>query len=206
MDNWQQWRKRQRANLIKHREAISKHEYHQWSKTITTSLKTGFPSLNKSCIGLYWPIRGEYDPRPASNYFCRNGATLALPEVINKHKPLCFRKWWQEAPMRSGAYQVPTPDNTEQMTIDTIIIPMLGFDQQGYRLGYGSGYFDRTLATIKPYPLVIGVAFEISRLDSVYPQSHDIQMNFILTEKGIHQVTDNKLIIITNNQCAAIYK
>jgi 5-formyltetrahydrofolate cyclo-ligase len=81
---------------------------------------------------------------------------------------------------------------------------MLGFDQKGFRLGYGSGYFDRTLAEIKPYPLVIGIAFELSRLNSVYPQSHDIPMDFVITEAGIHQTTNNELKLITPDECVAI--
>ena len=105
--------------------------------------------------------------------------------------------------MKLGAYGIPVPDNTEPVNIDIVLIPMVGFDQQGYRLGYGSGYYDRTLAISEPCPLVIGIAFEMFRLDSVYPQAHDIPMDFIITETGIYQTKENKLISISTEKCAA---
>jgi len=133
------------------------------------------------------------------DFFRQHGATLALPEVVNEAQgnnvPLHFRKWWPQAPMKTGAYAIPVPDNTELVTPDALIMPMLGFDQQGYRLGYGGGYFDRTLAALKPRPLAIGVAFEILRLDSVHPQPHDIAMDFVVTEAGVYQATASGLIL-----------
>ena len=136
------------------------------------------------------------------NFLRAHGATLALPEVQENSAPLRFRQWWPEALMKSGAYAIPVPDNTETVTVGAIIMPMVGFDQQGYRLGYGGGYFDRTLAAIDPRPLTIGVAFEILRLDSVHPQPHDIAMDFIVTEAGIYRVTATGLTLISNRECA----
>jgi len=196
MYDWQVLRKQQRTHLVECRRAITKNDHRLWSNTITTLLQQGFPELCEKNIGIYWPIHGEYDPRPVGVYFHQQGATLALPEVANKHTPLCFQKWWPDAPMKKGAYGIPTPENTEQVDIDVMMVPMLGFDSQGYRLGYGSGYFDRTLAVIKPHPLVIGIAFEISRIDSVDPQPHDIPMDLIVTETGIYRQIGNTLVSI----------
>jgi 5,10-methenyltetrahydrofolate synthetase len=203
MNDWQTWRKYQRTDLLARRKAVCRTDLSHWSAAITTSLQQGFPVLQKNKIGFYWPIHGEYDPRPAMHYFWEQGATLALPEVINKHSPLDFRQWWQLAPMKKGAYGIPVPDNTDLVSIDALIIPMLGFDQQGYRLGYGSGYFDRTLAAKRPRPLVIGIAFEMLRLDSIHPQPHDIPMDFIITEVGIYQLIDKKLALISIEESAA---
>ena len=203
MDDWQKWRKLQRANLVARREAIAEKDRIFWSAAITLLLQQGFTILKKKIIGSYHPIRGEYDPRPAMDYFEKHGATLAIPEVTKKDAPLCFRKWWGKAPMKKGAYGIPVPDNTEQVIIDTALIPMVGFDQQGYRLGYGSGYYDRTLASSNPSPLVIGIAFEMFRLDSLHPQAHDIPMDFIITEAGIYQTIENKLISISTEECKA---
>lgn len=199
MDDWQAWRKQQRAQLIANRKAIAEKDHRRWSHTITALLQHGFPELRKNSIGIYWPIHGEFDPRPAANHFHQQGATLALPEVTDKHTPLSFQKWWPEAPMKKDAYGIPTPKNTGQVAIDVIMIPMLGFDLHGYRLGYGSGYFDRTLAIIKPRPLIIGIAFEVSRLTSVQPQPHDIPMDFIVTEAGIFRNDGNELIGIKSS-------
>ncbi len=203
MNDWQKWRKLQRANLVARREAIAENDRAFWSTAITLLLQQKFTILRKSIIGCYHPIRGEYDPRPAMDYFEKHGATLAIPEVTKKDAPLSFRKWWGEAPMKKGAYGIPVPDNTEQVNIDAALIPMVGFDQQGYRLGYGSGYYDRTLASSNPCPLVIGIAFEMFRLDSVHPQAHDIPMDFIITEAGIYQTIENKLISISTEVCKA---
>lgn len=203
MDNWQKWRRLQRTNLIEQREAIAEKDHYFWSSAITLLLQQGFSILKKNIIGSYVPVRGEYDPRPAMDFFEKHGATLAIPEVTQKNAPLCFRKWWREAPMKQGAYGIPVPDNTEQVRIDAALVPMVGFDQQGYRLGFGSGYYDRTLASSNPRPLVIGIAFEMLRLDSVHPQPHDIPMDFIVTETGIYQTIEKELILISPDKCTA---
>lgn len=205
MKNWQEWRKQRRAELMARREAITVEDHHRWSAAISASLEQGFPLLQKNVVGFCWPYRGEYDLRPAMNFLRVHGATLALPEVLENGMPLRFRRWWPEAPMKTGAYAIPVPDNTEVMTVGAIIMPLVGFDQQGYRLGYGGGYFDRTLAAIDPRPLTIGVAFEVLRLDSVHPQPHDIAMDFVVTEAGIYRVTDGGLVAISNEECAAAH-
>ena len=204
MNNWQEWRKDQRAELMARREVVAAKDHRRWSAAIGAALEQGFPALQKGVVGFCWPHRGEYDPRPAMVFFREHGATLALPEVQDNGAPLRFRKWWPQAPMKTGAYAIPMPDNTELLTPNALIMPMLGFDQQGYRLGYGGGYFDRTLATTKPRPLAIGVAFEILRLDSVHPQPHDIAMDFVVTEAGIYRVTAGNLQLISTGECAAI--
>lgn len=133
-----------------------------------------------------------------------HGATLALPEVVNKHEPLRFRKWWQGAPMKIGAYDIPVPDNTDLVTVDALIIPMIGFDKLGFRLGYGSGYFDRTLAAMNPRPLAIGVAFEILRLEDLHPHTHDIPMDFVVTEADIYHAARTGLKPVSATQCLDI--
>lgn len=202
MEHWQTWRKQARERIIADRMAVSDVLHRQWSQAISTFLQQGFPCLQKMKIGLYWPFRGEYDPRDAARYFMEAGAVLALPEVIGKNKPLCFREWWPDAPMKTGAYTIPVPQGTQCIHPDILIIPMVGFDAQGYRLGYGSGYFDRTLATYSTPPRTIGVAFELQRLDNVHPQLHDIAMQYVVTEAGIFQADQHRLRSVSIKQCA----
>lgn len=194
MDNLPEWKKQQRKELIAAREAIPGKIYHQWSQAISGFLMQGLPQLHKKVIGIYWPFRGEYDPRSIAQDLIQQDAILALPEITGKHEPLCFRKWSPETPMQNGAYGIPVPVGTEIVRLDAVIIPMVGFDQHGYRLGYGSGYFDRTLASYESQPLSIGVAFELQRVDNVYPQSHDIAMHYVVTEKGIFQTKHHQSI------------
>ncbi len=203
MDNWQAWRKQQRAELIIRRESATEAERCRWSMAITALLEQGFPSLQKEVVGFCWPHRGEYDPRPLMDFIRERGATLALPEVVNKQEPLCFRRWWPGAPMKRGVYDIPVPDNTSVVTVGALVIPMVGFDQLGFRLGYGGGYFDRTLIAITPRPVAIGIAFEILRNESVYPQPHDVPMDFIVTEAGIYRVATTGLALISPGECAA---
>lgn len=202
MDNLLEWRKHQRRQLIAARETLSEVTHQQWSQTISDLLKQGFPKLQKMNIGIYWPFRGEYDPRSTALYFMRHGATLALPEIVGKDKPLCFREWRPDTPLKNGAYGIPVPIEARAVRVDAIIIPVVGFDQHGYRLGYGSGYFDRTLATYHPQPLTIGIAFEMQRLENVYAQPHDIALHYIVTETGIFRTENHELKLIPASQCA----
>jgi 5,10-methenyltetrahydrofolate synthetase len=202
MDNLLEWRKHQRKQLIAARETLSEVTHQQWSQTISDLLKQGFPKLQKMNIGIYWPFRGEYDPRSIALYFMRHGATLALPEIVGKDKPLCFREWRPDTPLKNGAYGIPVPIEARAVRVDAIIIPVVGFDHHGYRLGYGSGYFDRTLATYHPQPLTIGIAFEIQRLENVYAQPHDIALHYIVTETGIFRTENHELKLIPASQCA----
>ncbi|SDY06947.1 5-formyltetrahydrofolate cyclo-ligase [Nitrosomonas sp. Nm58] len=202
MDNWREWRKQQRAYLIARRKQITVAERSVWSEAITTSLTQGFPVLQQRCVGFYSPYQGEYDPAPVMAYLSARGATLALPEVIGPHQPLKFRKWWPQAPMRKDAYGIAMPHDTEQVVIHAAVIPMIGFDNQGYRLGYGSGFFDRTLAAIHPRPLTIGIAFELLHLPTIYPHEHDIAMDYIVTEKTVYCLADHVLQPISREMCA----
>jgi 5-formyltetrahydrofolate cyclo-ligase len=204
MNNWKDWRRHQRAELMAARESIGEADHRCWSAAITGLLEQGFLTLRTGTVGFCWPHRGEYDPRPLMDFFQAHGGTLALPEVVNKHEPLRFRKWWRGAPMKMGAYGIPVPDNTDLVTVDALVIPMIGFDKLGFRLGYGSGYFDRTLAVMNPRPLAIGVAFEILRLEDLHPHTHDIPMDFVVTEAGIYHATRKELKPVSADQCADI--
>jgi 5,10-methenyltetrahydrofolate synthetase len=204
--NWQEWRKQRRMELMVLRASITEGDYKRWSSAITESLKQGFPMLRSSIVGFCWPHRGEYDPRPFMEFIHERGAILALPEVVNRHEALCFRKWWDEAPMKTGMYNIPVPDNTDLVRVGALVIPMIGFDKLGFRLGYGGGYFDRTLVAMTPRPLAIGIAFEILRLENVHPQPHDIAMDFIVTEVGIYYVTTAGLERISAEVCAELVK
>lgn len=191
------WKQQQRARLRELRQQVPTAQRMLWSDAITVVLTQGFPLLENQRIGFYWPHQGEYDPIPAMTFLRTRGATLALPEVVSKNEPLRFVEWWPEAPMKKDIYGIPFPNNTREITVDSIIIPLLGFDEQGYRLGYGSGYFDRTLAVMSPRPLAIGVAFEILRLPTIHPQPHDIPMDYIVTEQSILRRTDSGLVSLT---------
>lgn len=203
---WQQikdWRRQQRAALIDRRTAVPRAQLRDWHAAITDRIATGFPMLAAMTIGYCWPFKSEFDARFVIRHFRDRGASAALPAVVAKASPLEFRKWWPGAPMKPGVYDIPVPDRTEIVIPDAAIVPMIGFDEAGYRLGYGGGYFDRTLAAISPRPLAIGVAFELGRLPTIFPQPHDIPMDFVVTEAGTHAVIDSRLTLVDAGSCRA---
>jgi 5-formyltetrahydrofolate cyclo-ligase len=192
------WRKQLRAELLARREAVAPHDHLAWNEAITALLVEGFPMLEGSVIGCYWPFRGEFDPRFAIRHFRRSGARAALPQVVRKRAPLHFREWWPGVALdTSGVFGLPVPVGTDEVTPGALLIPPVGFDAHGYRLGYGGGYFDRTLAALSPQPLKIGVGFELSRIPTIRPQAHDVPMDYIVTQAGIHRVGPNGLELIT---------
>jgi 5,10-methenyltetrahydrofolate synthetase len=193
-DDIKQFRKLQRAELLARRLAVTINQRRQWNDTINRLLIEGFPFLQQWTIGIYWPYKGEFDPRFLMREFRKGGAVAALPIVIQKEGPLQFREWWPGVPVTKGVFNLPKPDGTAILQPNALLIPPIGFDLKGYRLGYGGGYFDRTLASLMPQPLKIGVAFELSRMETIYPQPHDIPMDFVVTETAIHHVSPSGLI------------
>jgi 5,10-methenyltetrahydrofolate synthetase len=181
------WRKERRAELVARRVAFGADERHNWNERVSTSLGQFVPVTTGAVVGFCWPFKGEIDARFAVRRWREQGAVAALPEVVEKTGPLQFREWWPAAPMRPGVYDIPVPDGTRVLAPDIAIVPMNGFDQQGYRLGYGGGYFDRTIAALEHRVLAIGVTFEALRLPSIYPQVHDIPMDFVVTEAGVYR-------------------
>lgn len=188
-----QWRKTQRADLVALRNAQPAAQRHDRDRIIIQSLIDGFPLLRRMTIGFYWPFNSEFDPRFAIRHWRDQGARAALPEVVEKATPLRFREWWPGAPMTKGVYDLPVPDGTPVVLPQALLIPPVGFDDRGFRLGYGGGYFDRTLAALQPQPLKIGVTYESSRMPTIRPQPHDVPMDFIVTEAGIHRVGSDGL-------------
>jgi 5-formyltetrahydrofolate cyclo-ligase len=203
-DSWNEikvWRKQQRAELIAQRVALEAERRLQMNAAITAHIEAGFTALAGMTIGFCWPFKNEYDARFVIRHFRDLGAAAALPVVIAKATPLQFRAWWPGAPMSKGVYDIPIPDGTPLVMPDAAIVPMNGFDAQGYRLGYGGGYFDRTLDAASPQPLAIGVAFELAGLPTIRPQPHDVPMDFVVTEAGIYAAKDAQLARLSAEQC-----
>lgn len=203
MNDWQNWRKQQRITLITQRMQINCSDRIIWSQAITAFLIQGFPILQQRTVGFYSAYKGEYDPMPVMEHLNACSTNLALPEVIEPGQPLIYRKWWPDVPVKKDRYGLSVPRDTEKVLINAVVIPMVGFDDQGYRLGYGSGYFDRTLAAMSTQPLTIGIAFEQQRIATTYPHSYDIPMDFIVTEKSIYFLSQ-RLHPLSIDECAHV--
>ncbi len=188
------WRKAQRDRCIAWRTGIEEAQRVMWGKQITTALLALLKYPANWAIGFCWPYQAEFDARFAIRRCCDDGATAALPEVVGKGFPLRFRQWWPGAPMTSGVYDIPVPDGTPEVRPDLLLVPMNAFDDRGYRLGYGGGYFDRTIAVLKPRIVTIGISHEHCRLPTIYLQAHDIAMDVVVTEAGVYAADGGLLV------------
>jgi 5-formyltetrahydrofolate cyclo-ligase len=188
MQSWDEiraWRRERRASLIAERQALSQPVRQRLQPLITGLLADRFPELRSGIAGFYWPIRGEIGLHHLIRELIEAGAGAALPVVIEKGQPLEFRAWRPGAPLERGVWNIPVPAERQVVSPTALLVPLVGFDGQGYRLGYGGGYYDRTLAGIRPRPLAIGIGYEFQRLASIHPQPHDIALDAIVTEAGV---------------------
>lgn len=130
------------------------------------------------------PFRGEVDCRPAIERLLAAGWRAAMPVVVAPAQPMIFRAWSPASPMTVDPHGIPIPDNDTAVVPEVILLPLLAFDATGYRLGYGGGYFDRTLAALRPHPLAVGVGFAFSEVASIHPAHHDVPLDAVVTECG----------------------
>jgi 5-formyltetrahydrofolate cyclo-ligase len=187
------WRKDQRAHLVALRLGLSADQRAAYGRAIDGYLCRGFPILGQATIGLCWPYQGEYDARPVAEGWRAEGARLALPSVVAKAAPLEFLEWSPQVEMAAGAYDIPVPVGTARVVPTALLIPVVGIGAQGDRLGYGGGFYDRTLAAFARAPITIAIAYEASRVPTTYPQDHDILMDFVVTEAGIEAAVSGGL-------------
>lgn len=135
-------------------------------------------------LGIYWPVRGEIDVRGLALEHLRNGGRVALPVVVTQAAPVEFWSWRPDMPMSRGIWSIPIPAQREVLIPDALIVPLVGWDRQRYRLGYGGGYYDRTLAAAAKRPYCVGLGYADAELASIFPQPHDMPMDMIVTERG----------------------
>ena len=177
------FRERARERLLKARARLGPEKRRAASARIAGHLEPLLDGYRS--IAVYWPIRGEPDMSPLFGALRTRGARLALPVVTGKDRPLHFRAWEVKDILVSGVWNIPIPSPSADTIIpDCIVVPVVGFDRAGYRLGYGGGYYDRTLAAMRPPPRFIAIGLDISRLDSIYPQAYDFRPDSIVTESG----------------------
>lgn len=184
-DEVRRWRREQRTELIARRQAIAQAERQRLQPHITSLLEAHFPELARALIGFYWPIRGEIGLHPFIRRLVAKGAGAALPVVVEKGRPLAFWAWRPGDRLERGVWNIPIPAERCVVRPTALLVPLVGFDGQGYRLGYGGGYYDRTLAAMHPKPLTIGIGYEIGRLETIHPQPHDVPLDAIVTEAGV---------------------
>lgn len=184
------WRQAERRRLLAARQAMGVADLQVVGGALVSHvaglLAARFPDLASRTLAGYWPIRGEPDLRPLLAAWHAAGAAVALPVVETRGAPLVFRRWTPVTRMVRGDWNIPIPaPGAAALLPDIALAPLVGWDGAGFRLGYGGGYFDRTLAALSPRPFVIGVGFQAARLATIFPQPHDIRLDAIVTEAGV---------------------
>tara|TARA_R110000751_G_scaffold189187_2_gene295171 strand:+ start:34038 stop:34862 length:825 start_codon:yes stop_codon:yes gene_type:complete len=178
------WRKAERERLLTERLAVSAEQRQQWSAAIAHHIAETSDFENK-IVSFYWPFKGEPDLRPLMNVVMEKGGSCALPVVVAKAMPLEFWSWKPGEPLDRGVWNIPIPASKNRVTPDIVMAPFVGFDPDHFRLGYGGGFFDRTLAAMDSKPLVIGLGYSMAAVKTIFPQPHDIPMSVIVTENGV---------------------
>ncbi len=139
----------------------------------------------------YGPIRDEIDPRPLLDSLAARGHAMALPVVGAPDAPLVFRAWTKDDALVPGPFGTRTPgDEAPEVTPRVVIVPLLAFDAAGWRLGYGGGYYDRTLAGLRRGPgavLAVGIAYQDQRVDAVPRAPYDERLDWVVTETAAHR-------------------
>lgn len=179
------WRKAERARLIEARMALPAEMRQAASEAIANKLETMMGDVTGKAVSLYWPFRGEPDLRPLAGRIWARGGRALLPVVVEKGQPLIFKPWRQGDPLVKGVWNIPIPDTEETALPDVALAPVIGFDAHHYRLGYGGGFFDRTLAKLRDegrMPRILGVGYRMQQIPTIHPLPHDIAMAAVVTE------------------------
>ncbi|WP_193175280.1 5-formyltetrahydrofolate cyclo-ligase [Oricola nitratireducens] len=186
--NVARWRKAERARLLAQRSALPVAVRHEASEAVAEQLDrlltARYGSIDGLTISAWWPIKAELNLRHWLEGVAARGARVTLPVVVTPAAPLVFRFWMPGCRMVQGFWKIPVPADGPEMVPDVTLAPVVGWDDAGFRLGYGGGYFDRTLAVLRPRPFVIGVGLQVARIPTIFPQPHDIAMDAIVTETG----------------------
>jgi len=189
-----------RMRLRSLREAIPVAERQQASAQLCAELRRWFDARSTSrhtlghtapeIVAGFWPLESEPDLRPLYEYLHTQGLTVALPVVVNKHAPLEFHAWRPTDTLKPGTFGVLEPARREKLIPDVLLIPTLGFTDYGARMGYGGGYYDRTLANLNEADkdfLALGIAWNQARIEEqtgYRPEAHDYPLDAILTPSG----------------------
>ncbi len=174
-----------RKELLQKRAQLMK-EHPEISEQIAETL---FPWLRAHSelhsLGLFSPIRSEPDLLAAAALWQKEtGAELSLPVIENGVMRYCF--WTPDMEMEEDRFHVAVPKEKREAHPDVILAPCVGFSREGFRLGYGGGWFDRTIPAMNPVPVTIGVASEEFDITDIFsPEEHDVKLSFLATEKGV---------------------
>jgi 5-formyltetrahydrofolate cyclo-ligase len=177
-----------RTRLVAARQALP--DRLERAVALQSVLRVWLVGRRETSIGAYWPIKGEFDPLPAL-YRWTEGAPegvtrrIGLPVADRTTGSLRFHVWYPGCPTELDAYDIPKPKDTEEFVPELLVVPCLGFGPGGVRLGYGGGFFDRTLMSLRPKAVTVGVSYTHGFLPMLRQGDKDTQLDAMLTEDGV---------------------
>ena len=157
---------------------------------LQSALRVWLVGRRETSIGAYWPIKGEFDPLPALYRWSEGGVDgsprrIGLPVADRETGSLRFHVWFPGCPMEQDAYDIPKPKDTDEFKPAMLVVPCLGFGPGGVRLGYGGGFFERTLSSLQPRAITVGVSYSHGFLPLLRLGPREIQLDAMLTEDGV---------------------
>lgn len=169
-------------------ERLSMADRHQRSVHLQEVLRVWLVGRTERAIGAYWAIKGEFDALPALYRWSEADPArrIGLPVIDRETRQLDFHVWYPGCPMEEDAYGIPKPKDTERFAPELLLVPCVGFGPGGLRLGYGGGFYDRTLAALEPRPVTVGVGYAHGFVPWLEAEPHDVPLDVILTEDGVH--------------------
>ena len=175
-----------RKQLQAERQAMV--DRHQRSVHLQEVLRVWLLGRGEKTLGAYWPIKGEFDALPALYRWSEADPArrIGLPVIDRETRQLRFHVWFPGCPMEEDAYGIPKPKDTEAFEPQLLLVPCVGFGARGLRLGYGGGFYDRTLAALQPRPVTVGVGYANGFVPWLAAEPHDVALDAMLTDEGLH--------------------
>jgi 5-formyltetrahydrofolate cyclo-ligase len=171
-----QWRRDLRAA----REALT--DRPERAARLLARVEAWLKTIDVSRLGFFWPTRGEPDLSPVVGRWLQAGPSRIAALPVIEADLLCFAPWSPGVALVSGPFAIQIPDTEQRIDPQLLLIPCVGIDRLRYRLGYGGGYYDRTLAAMSPRPITAGVGFDCARIETIDPKPHDLQLDVAMTE------------------------
>lgn len=158
---------------------------------VSAALLDGPPWGPDAVIAGYWPMGAEFDVRPVLEALSARGQRCALPSLAGRDQPLVFRDWRPGDILTTARFGTSEPSPLSPVAVPhVLLVPLLAFDMRGFRLGYGGGYYDRTLAAMRvrgARPLAVGVGFSAQETEALPVEDFDERLDAIATEDGIRR-------------------
>lgn len=167
-------------------ERLAMVDRHQRAMHLQEVLRVWLLGRTETAIGAYWPIKGEFDALPALYRWSESDPKrqVGLPVIDRETRQLRFHLWFPGCPMEDDAFGIPKPKGTDAFEPTLLLVPCVGYGPGGVRLGYGGGFYDRTLAALQPRPVTVGVGYSHGFIPWLQAEPHDVPLDAILNEDG----------------------